>query len=217
MQLVLSTAPSAVSHDCFSQKARSLTASSVCGDVENIVTAGASLISESNCQVVCSGNSSTICGGDSLLSYYSWDGPALYNWSFPVGPSAGEHSLLIGGVCIPLMTSQMITGKVTFVEKFGTGEPNSTGAYELDLSAIDNFTLAWRPMHVKTDVFCSAGLILPDIAGRQIDVGGVRACILLNNLRIVVHPSYTLYLCSSSRHQLSLSHIYSLPLFLTIK
>ncbi|KAF7933528.1 uncharacterized protein EAE98_003237 [Botrytis deweyae] len=143
-----------------------------CGDVENIITAGASLISESNCQVVCSGNSSTICGGDSRLSYYSWDGPALYNWSFPEGPSAGEHSLLIGGVCIPLMTSQMITGKVTFVEKFGTGEPNSTGAYELDLSAIDNFTLAWRPMHVKTDVFCSAGLILPDIAGRQLDVGG---------------------------------------------
>ncbi|ESZ98504.1 hypothetical protein SBOR_1166 [Sclerotinia borealis F-4128] len=75
-------------------------------------------------------------------------------------------------VCIPLMTSQMVTGKVTFVEKFGTGEPNPTGAYELDLSAINNFTLAWRPMHVKTDVFCSAGLILPDIVGRQIDVGG---------------------------------------------
>ncbi|KAA8569468.1 hypothetical protein EYC84_001099 [Monilinia fructicola] len=143
-----------------------------CGDVENIKTTGASLTSESNCQVVCSGNSTAICGGDSLLSYYSWDGPALYNWSFPSGIDAGQYSLLIGGVCIPLMTSQMVTGKVTFVEKFGTGEPNSTGAYELDLSAINNFTLAWRPMHVKTDVFCSAGLILPDIAGRQIDIGG---------------------------------------------
>ena len=70
------------------------------------------------------------------------------------------------------MTSQVVTGKVTFIEKFGTGEPNSTGAYELDLSAINNFTLAWRPMHVKTDVFCSGGLILPDKAGRQIDIGG---------------------------------------------
>ncbi|PQE33014.1 WSC domain-containing protein [Rutstroemia sp. NJR-2017a WRK4] len=85
---------------------------------------------------------------------------------------AGEYSSLIGGVCIPLMASQMVTGKVSFVEKFGTGEPNSTGAYELDLSSINNFTLAWRPMHVKTEVFCSAGLILPDIAGRQINLGG---------------------------------------------
>lgn len=90
------------------------------------------------------------------------------------------------------MTSQMITGKVTFVEKFGTGEPNSTGAYELDLSVINNFTLAWRPMHVKTDVFCSAGLILPDIAGRQIDVGGVRTYILFRGSRIVVQLLYSL-------------------------
>lgn len=77
----------------------------------------------------------------------------------------------------------MITGKVTFVEKFGTGEPNSTGAYELDLSVTNNFTLAWRPMHVKTDVFCSAGLILPDVVGRQIDVGGVRTYILFCSLQ----------------------------------
>jgi hypothetical protein len=27
-------------------------------------------------------------------------------------------------------------------------------------------------MHVKTDVFCAAGLILPDKAGRQLNVGG---------------------------------------------
>ena len=27
-------------------------------------------------------------------------------------------------------------------------------------------------MHVKTDVFCSGGIILPDKAGRQLDVGG---------------------------------------------
>jgi len=27
-------------------------------------------------------------------------------------------------------------------------------------------------MHVQTDVFCSAGLTLPDRAGRQINVGG---------------------------------------------
>jgi len=74
---------------------------------------------------------------------------------------------------VPLIISQVITGKVTFLEKYGTGEPNGTGAYELDLSEIDNFQAAWRTMTgLQTDVFCSAGLTLPDIAGRQITVGG---------------------------------------------
>ncbi len=30
----------------------------------------------------------------------------------------------------------------------------------------------WREMHVKTDVFCAGSIILPDKAGRQINVGG---------------------------------------------
>ena len=50
--------------------------------------------------------------------------------------------------------------------------PNSTGAYELDLSLVPNFGTAWREMHLKTDVFCSGSLILPDKGGRQINVGG---------------------------------------------
>lgn len=50
--------------------------------------------------------------------------------------------------------------------------PNSTGAYELDLSLVDDFYHTWREMHVKTDVFCSGSVILPDKAGRQINVGG---------------------------------------------
>ena len=59
------------------------------------------------------------------------------------------------------------------VEKFGTSEfDNSTGAYELDLSLVDNFDLAWRTMHVKSDVFCSASIVLPDRGGRQLSVGG---------------------------------------------
>ena len=65
-----------------------------------------------------------------------------------------------------------INNKVTFLEKFGTGPPNSTGAYELDLSLTENFGLAWREMHVKSDVFCSGSVILPDKAGRQLNVGG---------------------------------------------
>lgn len=83
------------------------------------------------------------------------------------------YSLLIGGVTVPLITNQAITGKITFVEKAGTGNPNGTGAYELDLSQISNFNNAWRQMNrMQTDVFCSAGLTLPDKAGRQITVGG---------------------------------------------
>jgi hypothetical protein len=63
--------------------------------------------------------------------------------------------------------------KVTFLEKHGTGFPNSTGAYELDPSLVNGqWESAWRPMHLKTDVFCSASLILPDKAGRQINIGG---------------------------------------------
>jgi len=61
---------------------------------------------------------------------------------------------------------------VTFLEKHGTGAPNTTGAYELDLTEINNFTMAWRPMHVVTDIFCSAGITLPDRVGRQLTVGG---------------------------------------------
>ncbi|CAI4216449.1 unnamed protein product [Parascedosporium putredinis] len=67
---------------------------------------------------------------------------------------------------------QSITGKVTFLEKSGTGPPNSTGAYELDLDALDNWSLAWKQMSVRTDIFCSASVILPDVAGRQLNVGG---------------------------------------------
>ena len=55
----------------------------------------------------------------------------------------------------------------------GTGNPNGTGVYELDLSEINNFSSAWRTMDgLQTDVFCAAGLVLPDKAGRQITVGG---------------------------------------------
>lgn len=37
---------------------------------------------------------------------------------------------------------------------------------------MDNFDLAWRALHPTTDVFCSAGLTLPDKVGRQLNVGG---------------------------------------------
>lgn len=38
---------------------------------------------------------------------------------------------------------------------------------------MDDFGLTWRQLNgVKTDVFCAASVILPDKAGRQINVGG---------------------------------------------
>ncbi|KYK54338.1 putative glyoxal oxidase precursor [Drechmeria coniospora] len=145
-----------------------------CGDPANIKTAGAEKVSDKECNIPCSGNASALCGGGSRLTTYFWKGDPFYSWSFPeMGtPEAGSYDFLIGGVCIPLVTSQAINGKVTFLEKWGTGPPNSTGAYELDLSLVDNFKAAWRTMHVKTDIFCSGGVTLPDKAGRQLTVGG---------------------------------------------
>lgn len=145
-----------------------------CGDPANIKTAGSTKVDEKDCGVVCPGNSSAICGGGSRLTTYFWDGEPFYSWDFPQAgtAAAGSYDFLIGGVVVPLMTSQAITGKVTFLEKWGTGPPNSTGAYELDLSLLDNFKAAWRTMHVKTDIFCAGGVTLPDKAGRQLTVGG---------------------------------------------
>lgn len=74
---------------------------------------------------------------------------------------------------VPLLVTLGINNKVAFLEKFGTSEfNNSTGAYELDLTLVNNFTLAWRTMHVKSDVFCSASIVLPDKAARQLNIGG---------------------------------------------
>jgi hypothetical protein len=96
---------------------------------------------------------------------------------------------LIGGVVVPLIatvsdqcdlknTTEHVfqvgkNNKVTFLEKAGTSEfANSTGAYELDLSLVDDFEHAWRTMHVQTDVFCSGAIVLPDKGARIINVGG---------------------------------------------
>ncbi|RYP76919.1 hypothetical protein DL771_001472 [Monosporascus sp. 5C6A] len=144
-----------------------------CGDPIDVSNAGSTKRPESECNIVCSGNGSAICGGGSRLSLYQWTGETpLYHFDYPEGDDAGEYSNLVGGVVTPLMTMESITGKVTFLEKFGTGLANSTGAYELDLSQVGDFDAAWREMHVKTDIFCSAGVILPDKAGRQLTVGG---------------------------------------------
>jgi hypothetical protein len=58
---------------------------------------------------------------------------------------------------------------VTFLEKDGTSEyANSTGAYELDLSLTDDYTRAWREMHVKSDVFCSGMFLTFSVSRRKL-------------------------------------------------
>ena len=81
--------------------------------------------------MACSGDLTHLCGGSNRLSYYTWSGN-LQTWNTPA--DQGEYQFLIGGVVIPLITALGVNNKVTFIEKFGTGPPNSTGAYELDLS-----------------------------------------------------------------------------------
>ena len=145
-----------------------------CGDPQNLEAANSRYVPEAECNVACSGNPGSICGGPNRLSMYYWEGDPFFSWEIAEAgtPEAGRYEFLIGGLSIPLMASETILGKVTFLDKFTTGNPNSTGAYELDLTEIDNFNAAWRQMSVRTDLFCAAGVTLPDKAGRQLTVGG---------------------------------------------
>jgi len=144
-----------------------------CGDISAVAAGASTLDVESSCSVPCTGNASEICGGGNRLSYYEWTGTPLYTWHTPTGTAAGAYQFLIGGLCVALISTPGVNGKVTFLEKYGTSEnASSTGAYELDLYFLNEFSQAWRTMHVKTDVFCSASLTLPDKVGRQVNIGG---------------------------------------------
>lgn len=144
-----------------------------CGDPSDILANGATKQAEGDCNIPCTGDPTKLCGGGGRQTLYYWNGTTpLYTWKYPQGAQAGSYGFLVPGLVTPLMTMQSVTGKVTFLEKGGTGLPNSTGAYELDLSLVNDFGKTWREMHIKTDVFCSAGVILPDKAGRQLTIGG---------------------------------------------
>ncbi|KAF8623873.1 hypothetical protein AX17_007275 [Amanita inopinata Kibby_2008] len=139
-----------------------------CGDTTDIQQSGATFADESQCDFTCSGDPTHYCGGALRLTLYTWNG-TMNVWHTP--GVTGRYEVR-ESVVVPLIATVGVNNKVTFLEKTGTGFPNSTGAYELDLSLASNFSAAWREMHVKTDVFCSAGLVLPDKAARQINVGG---------------------------------------------
>ncbi|KAJ7880660.1 glyoxal oxidase N-terminus-domain-containing protein [Mycena leptocephala] len=135
-----------------------------CGDVSDVTASGVSLQPEGDCNLPCSGDPIHLCGGGNRIQYYVWTGPA-HVWHTP--EVTGRYEFLgVLSVVVPLIATVGINNKVTFLEKSGTSEfLNSTGAYELDLSLVGNFSAAWRTMHVKSDVFCSG-------SARQLNVGG---------------------------------------------
>lgn len=138
-----------------------------CGDQPNVAAAGATFRPEAECGIVCAGNASAICGGLSRLTTYFWTGTPFYVFDYPQDYRAGQYEFFVNGLNVPLITQETITGKVSFISKHGTGPGNETGAYELDVQ-----TKTWRELHLKTDVFCAAGVTLPDKAGRQLNIGG---------------------------------------------
>ncbi|KAL6310273.1 copper radical oxidase [Sparassis latifolia] len=141
-----------------------------CGDVSDVAANSPGFSAASDCSMACSGDPIHLCGGPERLQLYYWNG-SLNTWNTP--EVTGWYEFLIGGLVVPLVATLGINNKISFVEKYGTSEyANSTGAYELDLSLTNNFELAWRTMHVKTDVFCSGSIVLPDRGARQINVGG---------------------------------------------
>ncbi|KAF4588036.1 hypothetical protein EYR38_009997 [Pleurotus pulmonarius] len=158
-----------------------------CGDVADEQNNGGVTAPDADCSMPCSGDPIHLCGGAERLQLYHWDGN-LDVWHTPA--NIGRYEFLgtlshhygvdafsltvvpFFSVVVPLIATVGINNKVTFLEKTGTGFPNSTGAYELDLTLVNDFSAAWRELHVQTDVFCSGSIVLPDKAGRQINVGG---------------------------------------------
>lgn len=145
-----------------------------CGDLDGIEAAGSKKVPESDCSTACPGDPEALCGQGNRLTWYKWEGDEpLYVWEYPKGTAAGRYEFLVGGPIIPLISQPGVNGKVTLLEKHGTGAPNTTGAYELDPSIGGDIFHAFRELKgIKTDIFCAAGLTMPDRAGRQINIGG---------------------------------------------
>lgn len=99
-------------------------------------------------------------------------GPRSDVFAYAPPAAAGRYEFLIGGPVIPLLAQPARNGKIMLLEKWGTGPDNSTGAYEFDPSQVDNFEAAFRTLQPVSDIFCAAGVTLPDRAGRQINIGG---------------------------------------------
>lgn len=85
----------------------------------------------------------------------------------------GLYTFLVSGYAVPLISTVAINNKIYLMDKkYDPG--NTTGAYELDPSLVGAgpWQNAWRTMNVNDEIFCSAGLILPDKTGRLLNIGG---------------------------------------------
>ncbi|KAI1841627.1 hypothetical protein JX266_012180 [Neoarthrinium moseri] len=145
-----------------------------CGDIADVVNKGRDVLRpETECNVACPGDPTHLCGGGNRLTYYNWKGETLTTWSYAQGAAAGSYDFIMSAPIIPLISTVGINEKVVFVEKHGTSkENNSTGSFEFDPSLAPDYGTAFRELQLKTDVFCSASLVMPDKAGRQINIGG---------------------------------------------
>jgi hypothetical protein len=88
-------------------------------------------------------------------------------------PNNGRYDFLVSGYSVPLISTVGINSKVYFLDKkYDPG--NDTGAYELDPSMVGAgpWQNAWRTLNVDDEIFCSASLVLPDKAGRIINIAG---------------------------------------------
>ncbi|CAJ2513244.1 Uu.00g013630.m01.CDS01 [Anthostomella pinea] len=139
-----------------------------CGDHGNVT-----LAPESDCNEACPGDAHHLCGSGNRISYYTWTGAPLTTWQTATGAAAGLYEFLMSAPLVPLISTVSINDKVVFVEKHGTQvNNNSSGSFEFDPTLAPQYGTAFRELQLKTDVFCSASLVLPDKAGRQINVGG---------------------------------------------
>ncbi|KAJ3287500.1 hypothetical protein HDU76_007817 [Blyttiomyces sp. JEL0837] len=124
---------------------------------------------DADCKAVpCDGNPGEYCGAGGRLEVYSSATPIT---TFTTLPNPGRYEYFIGGLMVPLLSGLTTKNKVVLLERLAGGEANSTHAYELDYSTND-YRTAFREMHVTTDIFCSAGLMLPDAPGRILNIGG---------------------------------------------
>jgi hypothetical protein len=116
-----------------------------CGDQTHIDKGTGSFGVDAGCNQACSGDPTTTCGAGGKLAVYNYGGK------------------------IDTFNTPAVTG---WYEVRGSLSPRHSQRAKRVPELVNDFDKAYREMHVKSDVFCSASLVLPDRAGRQINIGG---------------------------------------------